>query len=149
MVIFVFQKLTSAYSETLSRKLTVECNRQLFCLSSQNKYSNLEGPSIIKTSFLTTQLITNRPASEHGGAELFSFYADASNDPASSCFLHWTTTPSLRKSWWILYSIWQMSYQQSHRSLCHPILCNLRLPVQHCRSKSHPSNCVQTLESSS
>lgn len=148
MVILVFQKLTFAYSETYRRKLTVECNRQLFYLSSQNKYSDLEGPPIIKVYFPSIQLITRRPASEQVGIDLSSFCAVASNDP-ESCFLHWTIMPFLRKPWWILYSIWQMSCQQSHSSLCHPILCKSRLAVQHCTSKSHPSNCVQTLESRS
>lgn len=91
MVILVFQKLTSAYSETVSGKLTVECNRCFVFLLKIN--SDLEGPSIIKTYFLYTQLITNRPASEQVGVDLSSFYADASNDPKSFCFLYGTIMP--------------------------------------------------------
>jgi len=77
---------------------------------------------------------------------LTSFYADASRvlqlPSLDNCAL-----PG--KPCWILSSIWQMSGQQSHRPLCHPIFCKSRLAVQHCRSKSHPSNCVKNLENRS
>lgn len=40
----------------LSRKPTVECNRQSLYLPSQNEYSDLDGPPIIKNQFLTIPL---------------------------------------------------------------------------------------------
>lgn len=54
MVILAFQKLMFAYSATLGRGLTTECNRQQFSLS-------------LKSAFPTAQAITSKTASQPWG----------------------------------------------------------------------------------
>lgn len=63
MAMLAFQSWLVHYSEILSRRLMGNVTEQFF-LSSQNKYSDLEGSPVVKICFPTTQPITSRPASK-------------------------------------------------------------------------------------